>query len=124
MEGSLLISELAKETGIPVHTLRYYEKYGLFRGKKDTQVKSNNYTWYDRQTVERLELVKEAKEIGFTLAEIKKLIDAWHSKKMAPEKKLEILQEKIREIDQRIKQLKGVKKLLVEGMEEVREGLC
>jgi MerR family transcriptional regulator, copper efflux regulator len=124
MEGGMLISELARETGIPVHTLRYYEKYGLFRGKKDHQTKSNNYTWYDRQTVERLELVKEAKEIGFTLAEIKKLIDAWHSKKMSPEKKLEILQEKIREIDQRIQQLKGVKKLLVAGMEEVREGLC
>jgi MerR family transcriptional regulator, copper efflux regulator len=124
MEGGMLISQLAKETGIPVHTLRYYEKYGLFRGKKDTHTKSNNYTWYDRQIVERLELVKEAKEIGFTLSEIKKLIDAWHSKRMSPEKKLEILQEKVLEIDQRIKQLEGVKQLLVEGMEEVREGLC
>lgn len=34
MPNDLLISQLSKATGIPAHTIRYYEKFGLFRGKK------------------------------------------------------------------------------------------
>ncbi len=119
-----LISQLSKATNTPIHTIRYYEKYGLFKGKKDTSVKSNNYTWYDDEVVEKLELVKEGKAIGFTLSEMKKLIDAWHSKKMTPEKKKEVLLVKINEIEEKIKHLKQVKKLLIEGIKEVENGDC
>lgn len=119
-----LISQLAKETGIPIHTIRYYENYGLFKGKKNENVKSNNYTYYDDEVVEKLELIKEGKAIGFTLSEMKKLIDAWHSKKLSPEKKIEVLNDKIIEIDNKICQLKQVKKWLVEGVKEVENGEC
>ncbi len=119
-----LISQLAKETGLPIHTIRYYENYGLFKGKKNEDVKSNNYTYYDDEIVEKLQLIKEAKEIGFTLSEIKKLIDSWHSKKLSPEKKIEVLNDKIIEIDDKIRQLKQVRKWLVEGIKEVKNNEC
>lgn len=38
----MLISELAKRTGVTIHTLRYYENYGLFNGEKDKSIKTNN----------------------------------------------------------------------------------
>ena len=120
----ILINQLSKHTATPIHTIRYYEKYGLFSGKKDPAVKSNNYTWYDDEVVERIELIKEAKEIGFTLSEIKKLIEAWHSKRMSKEKKTEVLQEKIMEIENKIKQLKDVKKLLEQGVKDVADDRC
>jgi MerR family transcriptional regulator, copper efflux regulator len=120
----LLIGQLAKQTGIPVHTIRYYEKYGLFKGRRDGTVKSNNYTWYDAVVVEKLELIKEAKESGFTLSEIKKLIDAWHSNRLSKEKKIEILQHKLAEIEEKIKQLRDVKKLIAAGIKTVEEDGC
>ena len=120
----LLIHQLSKQTDTPIHTIRYYEKYGLFKGKKDISVKSNNYTRYDSEVVEKLILVKEAKEIGFTLSEIKRLIDAWHSKRLSKEKKIEVLNEKITEIEDKIKQLKDVKKLLEQGIKEVEQDEC
>lgn len=120
----MLISQLSKKTGIPVHTIRYYEKYGLFKGSKDTSVKSNNYTYYDEETISKLELIKEAKEIGFTLAEIKKLIDAWHSKRLSVEKKKEIIQLKIKEIEDKIGHLKSVKNLLIQGIKEIEQLEC
>jgi MerR family transcriptional regulator, copper efflux regulator len=120
----LLISQLAKQTATPVHTIRYYEKYGLFKGKKNTTVKSNNYTWYDEEVVDKLELIDEAKAIGFSLSEIKTLIDAWYSKRLSMEKKKEVLENKIKEIEAKIAQLKNVKKLIREGIREVEEGLC
>lgn len=119
-----LISQLSKETGTPVHTIRYYERYGLFKGKKDANVTSNNYTWYEEEVVEKLELIQEAKKIGFSLSEIKVLIDAWHSKRLSRERKKEILEAKIKEIDERIGHLKSMKKLIYEGIKDVENYDC
>jgi len=120
----MLINELSKRTGLSIHTLRYYENYGLFSGVTDEKVKTNNYKQYDENLVEKIELIKEAKEIGFTLSEIKKLLDSWHSKKLSVEKKVEILELKIKEIDGKIRQLKQVRKFLVDGINDVKNGDC
>lgn len=120
----MLINELSKKTGVSIHTLRYYENYGLFKGVSDEKVKTNNYKQYDESLVGKIELIKEAKEIGFTLSEIKKILDSWYSKRLSVERKVEILNEKIVDIDFKIKQLKQVKKLLVEGIEDVKNGEC
>lgn len=120
----MLINELSKRTGLSIHTLRYYENYGLFRGVTDEKVKTNNYKQYDENLVEKIELIKEAKEIGFTLSEIKKLLDSWYNKKLSIEKKVEVLELKIKEIDDKISQLKQVRKFLVEGINDVKNGDC
>lgn len=119
-----IINELSKKTGVSIHTLRYYENYGLFKGVSDEKVKTNNYKQYDEELVEKIELIKEAKEIGFTLSEIKKLLDSWYSKRLSVESKVTILKSKISEIDDKIKQLKQVKKYLVDGIKDVENGNC
>lgn len=120
----MLIHQLSKSTNTPIHTIRYYEKFGLFKGRKNVAVRSNNYTWYDNEVLEKLELIQEAKEIGFTLGEIKKLIDVWHSKKLPKEKKQEAIIIKMNEIDLKIHQLKEVKKMLRKGLEDIEAGRC
>lgn len=120
----MLISELSKRTDLSIHTLRYYENYGLFNGITDEKVKTNNYKQYDESLIEKIELIKEAKGIGFTLSEIKKLLDSWHSKKMSVDRKVDVLEAKIKEIDDKIRQLKQVRKFLVEGIKDVRSGDC
>lgn len=50
--------------------LRYYEKSGLFTGKKKNDIKSNSYTYYDDEVVDKLDLIRDAKSVGFTLSEI------------------------------------------------------
>lgn len=120
----MLISELAKRTGVSIHTLRYYENFGLFAGKADETVTTNNYKQYDEGIVERIELIREAKQIGFTLAEIKDLLEDWFSDRLPEEKKVAVLRAKINEIDRRIDQLKEVRKLLLAGIEDVKNGKC
>jgi MerR family transcriptional regulator, copper efflux regulator len=120
----MLINELSKRTGVSIHTLRYYENYGLFKGETDEKVKTNNYKQYDEGLIEKIELIKEAKEIGFTLAEIKGLLDSWHNKQLSVEKKVEILNIKINEIDSKICQLQQVRKFLVDGIRDVENGDC
>ncbi len=120
----MLISELAKRTGLTVHTLRYYENYGLFKGREDETVKTNNYKQYDEELVEKIQLIREAKEIGFTLSEIKNLLENWFTNQLSVESKVDVLRAKIDEIDGRIRQLELVRKFLVDGIEEVKRGEC
>src|SRR5687768_17028236 len=95
----MLIHELSKRTGVAIPTLRYYENYGLFKGVSDENVKTNNYKDYDESIVEKMEMIKGAKEAGFTLSEIKKLLDSWYHKHLSPDKKVEVVNNKINEID-------------------------
>jgi len=120
----MLINELSKRTGLSIHTLRYYENYGLFKGISPDNIKSNNYKHYDESLVEKIELIREAKEIGFTLSEIKSLLESWYNKRLSVETKVKILNQKIAEIDMKIRQLRQVKKHLVEGIKEVERGEC
>lgn len=119
-----LINQLSKETGIPIATIRFYEKYGLFAGKKKTEVKSNNYTYYDDEVVDKLDLIRDAKSVGFTLSEIKELIDAWYSKQITKEEKLAILDNKLSQIEEKINELKAVKQQIAFLKSEVEKFDC
>ena len=120
----MLINQVARETGVPIHTIRYYENLGLFKGKKDPEVKSNNYSWYDGEIIEKIELIMIAKEIGFTLAEIRDLLNAWYENKLSVEEKKAILTDKIKEVDNKISQLKNMRIRIIKLINEVEEGLC
>lgn len=122
--NSMLISELSKRSGVTVHTLRYYEQMGLIAGKANASVTSNNYKDYDEQLLERIEMIKEAKEAGFTLAEIKHMLDRLYSGHFPVGEQLKLVEAKIREVDARITQLRQVKKLLEQVREDVRNGGC
>jgi MerR family transcriptional regulator, copper efflux regulator len=120
----MLINELSKKTGITVHTIRFYEKSGLIKGKRNENIKSNNYFHYDDETVEKLELLRDAKSIGFTINEIGQLMDAWYNNKMTISKKLAVLDEKLLSIDEKIKQLKEMKKMINQFKKDVLKDAC
>lgn len=108
----MLIHELSKLTGVSTHTIRFYEKSGLLRGKRKDNVKTNNYFHYDEEAVERLELIRDAKSIGFTISEISQLMEAWYNNRISVRQKLAVLDEKLVSIDEKIKQLKEMKRVL------------
>ena len=120
----MLINELSTRTGVSIHTLRYYESLGLIKGKADEEVKSNNYKQYDEILVERINWIIAAKKAGFTLAEINTLLQDWFNKKLTVNKKIEVVEKKIREVDSRINQLKDVKRFLLQAKNDVENGLC
>jgi MerR family transcriptional regulator, copper efflux regulator len=120
----MLINELSKRTGITAHTIRFYEKSGLIKGKRDENIKTNKYFHYDEETVEKLELVRDAKSIGFTISEISQLMDAWYSNKMSIDDKLAVLDEKLKSIEEKIIQLQGMREMLVEFKKSVETEGC
>ncbi len=120
----MLINELSKRSGVTVHTLRYYENIGLIQGKVNEAVKSNNYKDYDEQLLERIEMIKEAKEAGFTLAEIRHLLDRLYSGNFPETEQLQLVDAKIREVEAKITQLRQVKELLEQIKQDIRNGGC
>lgn len=63
--------ELAKRTGCNLETVRYYEKVGLLPEPPRTQ---SGYRAYDPSQERRLRFVLRARELGFTLDEIRALL--------------------------------------------------
>lgn len=120
----MLINELSKITNVSTHTIRYYEKFGLIKGSRKLGVKSNNYFYYDEETVYKLQLIRDAKSIGFSLQEIKHLLDAWYTNKLSLTKKLAVLDEKLQVIDEKIKQLKEMKKLIAAFKVDIITDAC
>ncbi|MGJ1377554.1 MerR family DNA-binding protein [Sphingobacterium multivorum] len=118
-----LISQLAKEANMPIGTIRFYEKSGLISGMTKKDVTSNRYVYYDDEVTEKLRFIKMAKAVGFTLAEIKQVIDAWYQKELTQASKMEVLDLKLQQIDTKIKELKLMKKQIVRCKSNIENGL-
>lgn len=120
----MLINELSKKSGISAHTIRFYEKSGLIKGKRDESIKSNNYFHYNEETIEQLEFINDAKSVGFTIREIGQLIDAWYNNRFSKEEKLNILNEKLLSLEQKLKEIKGMKIQIEEFKKDVLNDKC
>jgi MerR family transcriptional regulator, copper efflux regulator len=66
------IGELAQRAHVNIDTVRYYEKHGLL---PTPQRLASGYRLYDESDVARLRFVRRAKTLGFTLVEIRELLD-------------------------------------------------
>ena len=66
------IGELARQAGVDVQTVRYYEREGLLEAPART---GSGYRAYGPQHLERLNFVRHCRSLDMPLAEIKRLID-------------------------------------------------
>jgi DNA-binding transcriptional MerR regulator len=69
---AMKIGEVARLSGTGIETIRYYERERLL---PPPQRRPSGYRLYDAATVERLGYIRLAKELGFTLAEIRELLE-------------------------------------------------
>lgn len=69
--GSLSIGALARATGTKVETVRYYERAGLLPAPARTE---GNYRAYRRAHLDRLSFIRRARELGFSLDEVRELL--------------------------------------------------
>lgn len=110
---TLTIGAIAKEAGVGIDTIRYYERSGLL---PEPQRRASGYRDYSAETVKQLRFIRRAKELGFTLDEIGELMslsvqreDGVKGVKASAEAKLAVVEAKLKEL-QRIRL--GLKKLI------------
>ena len=108
---TITIGKLAKACGVKTDTVRYYETQGLLVASGRTD---SGYRMYSEDTIDRLRFVKRAQGLGFTLKEIHGMLELSTLPETDCEDIRQRAQEKIDEIEDRIRDLKTIKKSLVE----------
>src|SRR5262245_20810183 len=115
MSRPIRIGELAGRAGVSVATLRFYERRGLLPPPSRNQ--DHNYRTYYDDAVEMVAAIKRAQEMGFTLKEIKALVELRRGK--APHAELvRLAEKKLVEVEEELKRVtrarSTLKKLLAE----------
>ncbi len=107
-------SVLAKAANVPLFTVRYYTRIGLLKPIRDPR---NGYKYYSTADKEKLDFITSAKELGFTLAEIEQILDqAVHGNSPCPSVR-SIVEKRIDENKQKIRELKRLQKRLESAAE-------
>jgi MerR family mercuric resistance operon transcriptional regulator len=68
----LTIGQVAQRAGVAIETVRFYEREGLLN--RPPRAPSSGYRLYEEEAIARLRFILRAKELGFTLNEIKELL--------------------------------------------------
>ncbi|MEQ3724264.1 MerR family transcriptional regulator [Alcanivorax sp.] len=103
------IAELEERTGVSRHTLRYYEKEGLLL---EVDRRGNNYRDYSEKAVQRVGMVRQLKALGFSLKEIRDVLDALRSDSIDCDQGAALMAEKKAAVDSKIAELKAVSAML------------
>ncbi|HIE96395.1 MAG: heavy metal-responsive transcriptional regulator [Pirellulaceae bacterium] len=105
----LTIGKVAERAGVGIETIRFYEREGLL---EEPTRSASGYRQFDEDVVKRLMFIGRAKELGFTLKEIKELL----SLRVDPETCCEDVKAKadakIADIENKIVTLRKMKKAL------------
>lgn len=113
------ISELATMFDISSRTIRYYEEIGMLTSEsRESLTKQRSYTNQERR---RLKMILRGKKLGFSLQEIKEMIDLYESNPKGVEEKKKIIayaDRKIQEINEQIQQLQILRDEIISHKEK------
>jgi DNA-binding transcriptional MerR regulator len=102
MTETYKIGDVAKLSGVGIETLRFYEKSGLVDRPART---ASGYRVYDGSIIDRLAFIKKAQVLGFTLDEIRELIDHKRAGENPCGHVRAKVKSRLRELDERIRQM-------------------
>ncbi len=106
----LTIGKVARRASVGVETVRFYEREGLI---EEPPRRESGYRQYPEETVSRIRFIRRAKELGFSLKEIKELL----ALRIDPEASCEDIRQraeaKIADIEEKVRTLRRMKKALV-----------
>uniref|UniRef100_A0A7C3ZG38 MerR family DNA-binding transcriptional regulator n=1 Tax=Archaeoglobus fulgidus TaxID=2234 RepID=A0A7C3ZG38_ARCFL len=105
------ISELAKEFEISTRTIRYYEEIGLLNPERT----KGNQRIFSKKDRAKLKLILRGKRLGFSLEEIKEMIEMYDTAGEPEQIKLTLKygEKKLKEIEEKIKELELLKEDII-----------
>lgn len=113
--GMLKIGEVSKRSGIGIEALRFYEKSGLLEKPSRTM---SGYRVYDADVLERLAFIKQSQALGFSLDEIRRIIDDARTGKSPCAEVREIVRHRLEELDERMREMRRYRKELSDTLAE------
>ncbi len=105
------ITQAASQSGVPAKTIRYYESIALIQPPPR---RANNYRDYSANDVETLRFVARARKLGFSVEQVATLLALWNDRKRSSAQVKRVALAHVAEIDARLKELEGMRRLLLE----------
>ena len=112
----LLIGSLATQANTTKDTIRHYDQLGLLRSRK-RQAGSRLYTEFHPDCIERIELIKSAQAIGFTLTEIKTSLDDYYDGNLGLDEQLSLTRQKLEQVSKQQANIQLMAEMLTERIE-------
>jgi DNA-binding transcriptional MerR regulator len=103
---ALKIGEVAEQVGVAVGTIRYYESLGLIEPNYRSE---SGYRHYGQEAVKRLQFIKKAQCLEFSLHEIQQVLGVRQQGNPACSKVRELLDQKITHLEVQIARLQSLK---------------
>lgn len=113
--GALKIGEVSKLSGVGVEALRFYERGGLLGRPART---AGGYRVYGADVLERLAFIRRAQALGFSLDEIRRVIEDARKGQSPCDEVREIVRRRLAELDERMRELRRYRKELAGTLEE------
>lgn len=114
-QSRLKIGEIASQTGVAVETLRFYERSGLLDPPRRTP---SGYRLYSAEAIERLSFIKRAQMLGFTLDEIKQIIQERRAGQSPCARVRDVVRNRLRDLDERMAEMRRYRKELAAALAE------
>jgi MerR family transcriptional regulator, copper efflux regulator len=111
------IGELARRTGVPTKTIRYYEEIGLL---PEPARDHNDYRNYADDAVDRLAFVRDAQATGLTLTEIASILDLRGQGEATCLHVIGLLERHLTAVDRHIETLRETRKKLATLTEQAK----
>lgn len=94
--GVLKVGDLAAKVGVGVQTLHYYERLGLL---PKAERSPSNHRVYSTEALRRVQFVKKAQAVGFTLEEIKEIFEFRQQGAVRCRAVIELGEKRLRDLD-------------------------
>lgn len=107
--NSLTRGSLAKQSGMGIEAIRFYERKGLIPLPSRSP---SGYRQYSKETVQRLSFIQRAKALGFSLHEISELLNLRVDPKTTCKQVKARAENKIAEVSKKIKELQSIRSAL------------
>ncbi len=117
----MLIGELVKQSNTTKDTIRHYDELGLLISSQ-RQAGSRLYKEYSAENLERIEMIRLAKFMGFTLGEISQQIEAYFAGDISSEDQIAMLKLRMKDVEEKIQNLETVKEFLTFKIQFVATG--
>lgn len=109
MSAGLNIGSVAEAAGLPAKTIRYYESIGLIQpaGRR-----ANGYRSYSETDMRTLAFIKRARSLGFSVEEVRELLDLWRDRSRRSAKVKSLATRHIDALDRKISELQSMREAL------------
>ncbi len=109
MSTGMPIGQVARLTGVPAKTIRYYEDSGLL---PPAERAPNGYRVYGDRAIHLMRFVRRARDLGFSVHDVGRLLALWADEGRASADVKKLAQEHLHEIERKIDELQSLRRTL------------